>query len=131
MSARRHWFAGDEKHAQLVAHAVDIDDGAIVDRGELAGERRGFDLDDIRPAVRDRDIDALRHTDWHTARFHDVAVAAYGDRGAALAGAMILDLVGDRLCLADNAKARRGDERHAAVALVLICLLYTSDAADE
>ena len=113
-------LAGDQQHAQLVAHAVDGDHRAIVDGGELAGERRRFDLDDVGAAMRDRDIDALRGADRHRAGFHDLAVAADRHHGAALAGALILDLIGDGLRLADNAEARRGDQRHAAVAFILV-----------
>ena len=54
---------------------------------EFAVERRRFDLDDVLPAMRDRDIDVLRRPDRDSARFHDVAVAAhrYQARCAALA----------------------------------------------
>jgi hypothetical protein len=51
-------FAGDEQHAQLVAHAVDRDHGAVVDGGELVLERRRLDLDDVRPSVGNGNIDA-------------------------------------------------------------------------
>ena len=111
-------FAGDQKHAQLVAHAVDVDDGAVVDRRQLAGERRRFDLDDIRPAVRDRDIDTLRRADRNRARFHDLAVAADRHQRAPLVGALILHLIGDGLGLADDAEARRGNQGDPAVPLV-------------
>ena len=70
--------------------------------------------------MRDRDVDALRRADRHGARLDDVAVAAHGDRRAALARALIVDLIGDGLRLPDNAEARRGDQSHAAVALVLV-----------
>ncbi len=51
-------LAGDQQHAQLVAHAVDRDHGAVVDGRELVLERRRLDLDDVRPGMRDRHVDA-------------------------------------------------------------------------
>ena len=113
-------LAGNQKHAQFVAHTIDVDDGAVVDRRKLSGERRGLDFDDVRAAVRDGDVDALRRADRHSPRFHDVAVTAHRYRRGSLLGALILDLVGDGLRLANDAEARRGDQRDAAIALVLV-----------
>ena len=56
-------LAGDQQHAQLVAHAIDRDHGAVVHLGELAASGEGLDLDDVRPGMRDRDVDALRRAD--------------------------------------------------------------------
>ena len=103
-------LAGDQQHAQLVAHAVDRDHGAVVDCGQFAGERRRFDLDDVRPAMRDRNIDVAATPDRDSARFDDVAVAAHRHLGGAFFRALILDPIGDGLRLADDAEARRGDE---------------------
>ena len=61
----------------------------------------------------------LRPADGDGARLDDVAVAAHRDLGRARLGALILDAVGDGLRLADDAETRRGDQRDAAVALVL------------
>ena len=112
-------FAGNQKNAKLIAHAVDVDDGAIVDRRKLAGQRGRFDFDDIRSAMRDRDINALRRTNRNRARFHDLAVAADRHHGAPLVGALILNLIGDGLRLANNAEARCGNQGNAAVSLIL------------
>ena len=49
-----------------------------------------------------------------------VAVAAHRHFGGAGVGALILDPIGDGLRLADDAEARRGDERDAAVAFVRV-----------
>ena len=97
-----------------------VDNGAVIDRRQLAGERRGLDLDDVLAAVRDRNIDILRYADRNGAGFDDVAVAAHGHRGAGFLGALVLDLIRNGLRLADDAEARRGDQRDAAVALVLV-----------
>ncbi len=48
-------LAGDQQHAQLVAHAVDGDDGAVVGERQLVVEQRGLDLDDVRAAAVDPD----------------------------------------------------------------------------
>ena len=50
-------LAGDEQHPELVAHAFDVDDGAIAVGGELVFDRRDLELDDVRPGVIDRRLD--------------------------------------------------------------------------
>ena len=72
-------LAGDQQHAQLVAHAVDRDHGAVVDGGQFAFERRRLDLDDVRPGMRDRDlrVDGVAGRDG--AALDHLAVAADGD----------------------------------------------------
>ena len=50
----------------------------------------------------------------------DFAVAAHHDLGAVAAHALVVEPVGDGLGLADDAEARRGRNRDAAVALVLV-----------
>ena len=70
--------------------------------------------------MRDRNIDTLRRADRDGARFNDVAVAAYRYHGGAFFGALILDLIGHGLRLADDAEARRGEKGDAPVALVLV-----------
>ena len=52
------------------------------------------------------------------AALEHLAVAAHRDRGRCRARALILDPERDRLLLADDAEARRGDQHDAAVALV-------------
>jgi hypothetical protein len=54
----RSTLAGHQQHAQLVTHAVDGDDGAVVHRRQLALERRSLDLDDVGPGMLDLDVDA-------------------------------------------------------------------------
>ena len=50
-------LAGHQQHAQLVAHAVDRDHGAVVDQRQFVLERRGLDLDDVRAGMLDVDLD--------------------------------------------------------------------------
>ena len=54
-------LAGNQQHAQVLAHALDGEHGAVVHGGELAGRGFGLDLDDIRAGVidLDRDLDLL------------------------------------------------------------------------
>src|SRR5262249_16280211 len=118
-SLARMRFAGHEQHAQLVAHAVDGDDRAIVDAGELTLEPRRLDLDDVRARMgyRHRDADGPAHA--HGAALDHFAVAARRHLRRARRRALILDAEGDGLRLPDDAEARSGHEHDAAVALVL------------
>src|SRR5262249_35775001 len=113
-------LAGAEQDEQLVAHAVDGDDRAIVDGGELSFERRRFDLNDIRPGVRDRhgDVDGGAHA--HVTALDELAVAPYRHLRRTSRGALILDPEGDGLRLPDNAEAGGGHQHDAAIALVLV-----------
>ena len=111
-------LAGHQQHAQLVAHAVDRDHGAVVDGRQLVVERRGLDLDDVRPGMRDLHVDADLLADAHVALVDGLAVAAHGDLRVAGRHALVLDPVGDGLRLPDDAEARRRDQHDAAVALV-------------
>ncbi len=111
-------LAGDQQHAQLVAHAVDRDHGAVVDRREFVLQRRGFDLDDVRPGMRDRDLHPHIGVGGDVAGLDLLAVAPHRDARGRGADALILDPEGDGLLLADNAEARRRGQHHAAVALV-------------
>ena len=80
----------------------------------------GFDLDDIGPRMRDRHIDVDRLTHAHAAGLQRLAVAADRDLRVAGRNALILDPERDGLRLTDDAEARRRDQRHPAVALVLV-----------
>ena len=113
-------LAGHQQHAQLVAHAVDRDHGAVVDRGELALQRRGLDLDDVRAGVRDRNlrVDGVAGRDG--AAVQHLAVAADRDLGRRRPRALVLDAIDDGLRLADDAEARRRHQHDAAVALVAL-----------
>ncbi len=112
-------LAGDQQHAQLVAHAVDGDHRAVVHRRQLALERRGFDLDDVLARMRHIDIDRHGLAAQHGALVDGLPVTAHHDLRALAGDALIVEPVGDLLRLADDAEAWRGDDGDAAVALVL------------
>ena len=101
-------LARDQQHPQFVAHAVDRDHRAVVDQRQFIVERRGLDLDDVRPGVLDVDIDIDGLAALHGAFVDDFAVAAHHDLGAVAGDALVVEPVGDGLGLADDAEARRG-----------------------
>ena len=70
------------------------------------------------PGVRDGHADAALLPDLHGAVLDRLAVAADGDRDGTGGRALVLDAERDGLLLADDAEARRRDQRDAAVALV-------------
>ena len=112
-------LARNQQHAQFVAHAVDRHHGAVVDQRQLVLQRRGLDLDDVLAGMLDVDIDIDGLAAHHGALVDHVAVAAHHDPGALAADALVVEPVGDGLRLSDDAEARRGDNRDAAVAFVL------------
>jgi len=113
-------LARDKQHAQLVAHAIDRDDRTIVDRRQFALERRRFDLDDVRPGVRDRHIELDVGVNGDHALAEHLAVAAHGDFDGADLRALILDAETDRLRLPDDSETRCLREHDAAVDFVLV-----------
>ena len=50
-------LAGDEQHAQVLAHALGGDDRAVVGRRQLARRRVELDFEDVLPGVRERHLD--------------------------------------------------------------------------
>ena len=77
-------LAGYEQHAQLVAHAIDGNDRAIVDRCQLALKFRRFNLDDVRSGMRDVNGDPHGLADGHCASFlHTEDRPGRGAAGAA------------------------------------------------
>src|SRR3954462_3845662 len=110
-------LARDQQHAQLVAHTVDGDDGAVVHRSQFPLERRGLDLDDVRPGMLDVDVDACALAARKRALVDDLAVSADRNLVALAADALVVEAVVDGLGLPDDTEARRGDDRNTAVAL--------------
>ena len=49
-------LAGDQQHAQVLAHALGGDDRAVVGGGQLARRRLELDLDDVLAGVRERHL---------------------------------------------------------------------------
>ena len=70
-------LARHQQHAQFVAHALDRDDGAVVDLRQFVGQRRDFEFEDIRPGVLDRALDVDRLADRRVERRDPLAVAAH------------------------------------------------------
>src|SRR5262249_60510399 len=112
-------LAGAGQHAQILAHALDSQHGAIVDGGELAWRSLCLDLDDVWPRVFD--------IDGHL----DLLADAYASRGGCLAlmGNRQLhgrcarirrvdDLDLDVLRAAENAEARRAQDQKTEINLV-------------
>ena len=115
-------LARDQQHAQVFAHALDREHGAIVDGGELALGRLGFDLDDIGAGVIDIDRDLHRFADADGPRHRRLALMGDGelDRAADLRGRRIGDLDLDLLGAADNAETGRAQDLEPAVELALL-----------
>ena len=113
-------LAGDQQHAQLVAHAVDGDDGLVVDRGQLARQRRHFELEDVLAGVVDRDRDVEPLADAGVVARERLAVALDRDRRRLAVVVAVEHAHADGLALADDAEARRLDQFEPPVALALV-----------
>ena len=115
-------LAGDQQHAQPVAHAVDLDHRAIVDRGDLAGERRRRQFHHGGTGAGDRQFDPLLGADRHVLDARRLAIAAHRQVGRSdgVRHAEILDGNAQRDRLADDAVTRRLDDAQAAVGLLAL-----------
>jgi len=115
-------LAGDQQHAQILADALDLDRGAVVDLGQFARHRVGFELDEVEPAVRHVDRQFARRPRRHHLGRQRVAVA--GDchlhAGGFIGDAIVDHAEADGLLLADDAEARRLVDHDAPVALALV-----------
>ena len=110
-------LARDKQHLQLVAYAIERDDGLVVESRQLIRKRRHFEFDDVRPAMLDLHRNA-RHdagSRAHDAEFDAVAAHDHVDVLAPVVG--VEHPHRNRLVLANDAKARRLDEFDAPVAL--------------
>ena len=114
-------LAGDQQHAQVLAHALGRHHHAVVGGGELARRRLQLDLDDVLAGVRERHLDRHGAADLGGARLVGAAFAAdlEGDpvAGAALAAGLDHARL-DVARRADDAVARRLQHLDAAVELV-------------
>ena len=112
-------LAGDQQHAQVLADALDGDDGAVVDRRQLAGERLRLELDDVGPAMGDVDDELAGHAGQHLLRRQRLAVDVdrHGDRRVVAGDAVVDDAELDHLALVDDAEARRAVDDDAPVGL--------------
>ena len=109
----------DTSSTRSLSRTPSIDTTArLLTGGQFVLERRGFDLDDVRPGVRDRDLRVDGAAGRDGAAVQHLAVAADGDLGGRRPRALVLDAIDDGLRLADDAEARRRHQHDAAVALV-------------
>ena len=117
-------LAGDEQHAQPVAHAVDADHGTVVGVGDLALQRIDRQLHHGGAAAGDGDFHLALHAGRCFFSARRLAIAADGQaRGApggeaAIGQAEILDHHLQRHGLADDAVARCLHHAHAAIHLL-------------
>ena len=113
-------LARDEQHAQLVAHAVDVDDGAVAIGRSVRRHRRDLEFDDIDAGVLDRRL----HVDRSPTSASIVSIVSPSRRTVELDRLAVIGAVedarGDRLVLADDAVARRLDQLDPALALALV-----------
>ena len=112
-------LARDQQHAQFFAHAVDGDDRAVVDRGDLLAGVLGLELDEVDAWMRHRHVDRGRLAGHRLDPVDDLPVAPHLDRhGAPETGPDLVDPEADALGLADDPEAGAKRQRDAAVALV-------------
>ena len=105
---------------QLVAHALDVDDGAIAVGGELVFDRRDFQLDHVRPGMVDRRLDIDPLADPGVDLGDRLAVAPHRQLHRFAAVGAVEDAGDDDLILADDAVARRLDQFDAPLTLALM-----------
>ena len=111
-------LAGDQQHAQPVAHAGDGHRGAVVGEGQLF--RPGCGLDDHHVLAAPLDLDGqgrvLARLDADALR----RAAIQRDLQLHLAAARVFHAHDEVGTLADDAEVRRVDDPHAAIAPVLV-----------
>ena len=113
-------LAGDQQHPQLVAHALDVDDGAIAVGGELVFDRRDFQFDHVRPGMVDRRLDIDPLADLGVDLGDRLAVAPHRELDRLAVVGAVEDAGDDDLILADDAVPRRLDQFDAALTLALM-----------
>ncbi len=113
-------FARDQQHAQPVAHAVDLHDRPVVDRGNLARKRISLQLEHGRPCARDRHFDDMLAADRKALDPGRIAVAPNRKPGGAgrMRHTEILDRDPQRHGMTDNSVRGSLDDAQAAVDLL-------------
>ena len=114
-------LAGDQQHAEPVAHAVDLDRGAVVQGGNLAGQRIDRQFHQCRAGAGDRDFQALfaAGRDGQDAFRLPVAAEREPGRAGRMGGAQILDYEAQRDRLADKAVGGRFHDAQPAVGFLV------------
>jgi hypothetical protein len=110
-------LAGDEQHAQLLADALDGNDGPVVGLRQLVGQPLHFELDHVGTAMLDAHIEREGRIGSNLLSGENLSVPAHGHERRTRAAALH-DLRPDGLVLADDAEAGRLQELDLPVALV-------------
>ncbi len=110
-------LARHQQHAQPVPHAVDLDDGPVIEARDFARQCFRLQLDDDRPGTGDRQIDRHFLPDRHGADLRRLAIAAECKLcGPAGTGhPQILDRDPDGHVMPDQAEGRRLHNAQPAV----------------
>ena len=117
-------LAGDEQHAQAVAHGRNRQHGDIVARRQLARALGDFKFDHCLARMIERHVEASLDADRHRLAQDFLAADPQGDhRGRRIAeqrliGAEVVDPEGDAGRLTDDAVARGVDQHDLAVGFV-------------
>ncbi len=112
-------LARHQEDAQAVAHAVDEEHLPVVERGDLAGRRRGLDLEHGLTGAGELERQPVRGAGRYRQAFAHLAVLLEGDGHRLVASLrQLLDAQGQRLRLVDHAVARHLFDHQAAVLLI-------------
>ena len=109
-----------KQHPELVAHAFDVDNGAIAVGGEFVFHRRDFELDHVRARMVDRRLHIDPLPDLGVDRRDRLAVAAHRELDRLAMVGAVEDAGFDDLILADDAVARRLDQLDTPLPLALV-----------
>jgi hypothetical protein len=112
-------LARDQQHAQILAHALDRQHRAVIDRGELALGRLGLDLDDVGAGMVDIDRNFDLLAELHALHDRRLALMRHGqlDRTTGAGTRRVGDLDLDVLTGADDAEPRRAQDLEPTVEL--------------
>ena len=115
-------LAGHQQHAQAVADAVHLDNGAVVELADLAGQGRDLQFRDGGTAAGDGQRDFDLPADGHILGNGRLAVAAERQAGGAggIGHAQVVHGDLDGNVLANDSEGRRLDHADAAVSLLAL-----------
>ncbi len=113
-------LAGNQQHPELVAHALDVDDGAIAVGGDFAFDRRDFELDHVRARMVDRRLHVDPLANLGVDRRDRLAVAPHRELDRLAVVGAVEDAGFDDLILADDAVTRRLDQFDTPLPLAFV-----------
>ena len=113
-------LAGDQQYPELVAHALDVDHGAIAVGGDLAFDRRNFELDHVRAGMVDRRLHIDPLSDLGVDRRNRLAVSPHRELDRFAVVGAVEDARFDDLILADDAVARRLNQLDTPLPLAFV-----------